>query len=73
MDVISTQSDAIQGYKSPIFRSPKTTPSKPSHDSDEWKECYEVTENIAAIYPTTVGIPYPFAIPREVRIPETSR
>lgn len=65
MDVISTQSDAIQGYKSPIFRSPKTTPSKPSHDSDEWKECYEVTENIAAIYPTTVGIPYPFAIPRE--------
>lgn len=51
-----------------ISRSPKSvTPIKGQLDGEEWKSCYELTDNIAAIYPSTVRIPYPFAIPREVR------
>ena len=59
----------VRARKDSFISSPKfTTPNKQQIEGEDWKSCYELTDDIAAIYPSTVRIPYPFAIPREVRL-----
>jgi hypothetical protein len=59
--------DALEGTRK-LSTPPKfATPTKAQSDNAEWKSCYDLSDTIAAIFPSTTRIPYPFAIPREVR------
>lgn len=68
---MSPYKDRFQADLDTILSSPRmNTPSKHHSAEDAWKSCYELTDVVASMYPSTLRIPYPYAIPREVRFNE---
>lgn len=60
------EAEVDQVLEEVLGRRPKT-PLKGSNSADAWQSCYELTEVMAVMYPSTMRIPYPFALPRQVR------